>query len=448
MKSFVLENGYFLLNDGSGRLVKGALRVEGNIITKIGKSIAKQKGEKRISLAGKLLIPGFVQTHTHLCQTLFRNLADDLELLDWLQKRIWPLEGAHNENSLYASARLGISELLAGGTTTILDMGTVRHTESIFEAAKEMGIRAFIGKCLMDRDSNPSYLKESIDEAMNENVHLLEKWNGKEEGRIRYAQAPRFLLSCTDSLMREVAAIATMSKTLIHTHSSENRSEIQEVKKIYGKENVEAFVELGVAGKNLILAHCIHLTENEKNLLSKHQIKVSHCPSSNLKLASGLCDVPNLKKRGITVSIGADGSPCNNNLNMFLEMRLASLLQKPNYGPRTMPAREVFEMATIEGAKALGIEKEIGSLEVGKKADFSLIENQSKEMNLEPSEKNPEEAYSALVYSASSQNVRETWVDGKSLYRKGSFTKANFSEIVKKAALERKKLLSRAANFL
>ncbi|MGZ3705684.1 MAG: amidohydrolase family protein, partial [Bdellovibrionota bacterium] len=155
MASFVLDNGSFLLNDGSGRLLRGSLRVENGKIAKIARSIPKLKGEKRIDLAGQTVIPGFVQTHVHLCQTLFRNFADDLELLDWLRERIWPFEGAHNEKSLYASARLGIAELLAGGTTTILDMGTVRHTDAIFEAAKSMGIRAFIGKCLMDRDDNP-----------------------------------------------------------------------------------------------------------------------------------------------------------------------------------------------------------------------------------------------------------------------------------------------------
>ena len=186
MGSYVVENGFFLLNDGSGRLLRGALRVENGRIARISRSIPKQKGEKRINLSGLLVIPGFVQTHVHLCQTLFRNFADDLELLDWLSQRIWPFEGAHNEKSLYASARLGIAELLKGGTTTILDMGTVRHTNSIFEAAKEMGIRAFIGKCLMDRESCPPVLRESTRQALHENLELLARWHGKAEDRLRY----------------------------------------------------------------------------------------------------------------------------------------------------------------------------------------------------------------------------------------------------------------------
>lgn len=443
MKSYVLSDAFFLLNDGSGNLFRGDLRVEGNRIAKIAKSIAAKKGEKRFPLNGKLVIPGFIQTHTHLCQTLFRNLADDLELLDWLQKRIWPLEAAHTENSLYASARLGIAELLSGGTTTILDMGTVRHTDAIFEAVKEMGIRAFVGKCLMDRESCPPGLRESTDVALKENLKLLERWHGSESDRIRYAQAPRFLLSCTDSLMREVGKVAASTQTIIHTHSSENRGEISEVRKLYGCENVEAFANLGLAGENLVLAHCIHLSQAEQKILAQKKIKVSHCPSSNLKLASGLCDVPTLQKMGISVSIGADGSPCNNNLNMFLEMRLASLLQKPKYGPTAMPARKVFEMATIEGARALGIEKDVGSIEVGKKADLVCLETHTKEMALDLDLKRPEEAYSSLVYSASPQNVLETWVDGISIYRKGNFRRSNFSDILQKASNERKKLLRR-----
>ncbi len=443
MKSYILADAFFLLNDGSGKLFRGELRVEGNRIAKIAKSIAAKKGEKKISLNGKLVIPGFVQTHTHLCQTLFRNLADDLELLDWLQKRIWPLEAAHNENSLYASARLGIAELLAGGTTTILDMGTVRHTDAIFEAVKEMGIRAFVGKCLMDREGSPAGLRESTEQALQENIRLLERWHGRENDRIRYAQAPRFLLSCSEPLMQEVGKIAASSKTLIHTHSSENRGEIAEVRRLYGCENVEAFAKLGLAGENLVLAHCIHLSTAEQKILAEKKIKVSHCPTSNLKLASGICDVPKLQQMGISVSLGADGSPCNNNLNMFLEMRLASLLQKPKYGPTAMPARQVFEMATLEGAKALGIEHEVGSLAVGKKADFVCLETHTKEMALDLDPRKPEEVYSSLVYSASPQNVLETWIDGVSVYQRGKFRRANFADILTKATAERKKLLCR-----
>lgn len=441
-KSYVLENGFLLLNDGSGKLLRGSLRVEGNRISKVAKSIPRKKNEVRIDLNGQLLIPGFVQTHTHLCQTLFRNLADDLPLLDWLKQRIWPMEGAHTEASLYASARLGIAELLSTGTTTILDMGTVRHTDVIFEAAAEMGIRAFIGKCLMDREENPKELREPKQLALKENAALFSRWHGKENNRLQYANAPRFVLSCSEALMKELKEFSAENRSIVHTHSSENKEEIAAVRKIYGCENIEALERMGLTNERLVLAHCIWLSENEKQILARSQTRVSHCPSSNLKLASGICSVPDLQKRGISVSIGADGAPCNNNLNMFQEMRLTSLLQKPQHGAAAMKAREVFEMATIEGAKALGIDADVGSLVAGKKADFALLDMNSISNLVELEEKNPERAYSALVYSSLHQ-VSQTWVDGKSVYRQGSFPKLKSQAVTDAARKEQKRLLSR-----
>lgn len=443
MTSYVLDNGFFLLNDGSGRLLRGSLRVENGRIAKVARSIAKKKGEKRHDLSGLTVIPGFVQTHVHLCQTMFRNFADDLELLDWLRERIWPFEGAHNEKSLYASARLGIAELLAGGTTTVLDMGTVRHTDSLFEAAKEMGIRAFIGKCLMDRDENPPTLRESTKQALHENLELLERWHGQANDRLRYASAPRVLFSCTDHLMRELKLLSNANEMIVHSHSSENKGEVEKIQQMFGCGNVEAFHQLGLAGPRLVLAHCIHLSAVEKKILAETQTRVSHCPSSNLKLASGISPVPELRKLGVPVSLGADGAPCNNNLNMFQEMRLASILQKPIHGPRAMPAREVFEMATIEGARALHLGRDVGSLEVGKKADFASVDLLEPSVAIEANEKEPDKVYSALVYAASPQCVRQTWVDGRSVFRGGSYPGTTVREIVQDALRERKKLLAR-----
>ena len=439
--ALVLENGYFLLADGT--LFHGSMRIESGRIAKISKSLPKQKGEKRVSVKGNLIIPGFVQTHIHLCQTLFRNLADDLPLLDWLGQKIWPMEAAHSEKSLYASARLGIGELLAGGTTTILDMGTVKHTDIIFEAAQEMGLRAFIGKCLMDRDSSPAGLRENTKRALKEDRELCERWNGKADGRLHYAHAPRFVLSCTETLLREVSEISRQYKTLIHTHSSENRDEIAAVKQIYGAENIEVLEKLGLTGPNLVLAHCIWLSARERKILAKTGTHVSHCPSSNLKLASGLCSVPQLRKEGISVSIGADGAPCNNNLNMFQEMRLASLLQKPIHGASSMPAKEVFELATIAGARALGLENEIGSIAIGKKADLVEMDLNFPATATSLDEKYPERVFSALVYSCSPQQVKQTWIEGKSVYKEGNYPGIDASAIVQNALKEQKNLLKR-----
>jgi len=446
--SVLLKNGFFLLNDGSGQLLKGSLRVEEGKISRLSKSISSQKKEKVIDLKGKLVIPGFVQTHLHLCQTLFRNLADDLELLDWLRLKIWPMESAHTEESLYSSARLGIAELLAGGTTTILDMGTIRHTDAIFAAAEEMGIRAFIGKCLMDREENPFYLREKFKDASQENRKLMARWHGRDNGRLRYAHAPRFLLSASEQMMKELGEISADSGTLIHTHSSENKAEIDNVRKLYGCENVEAFDRLGVAHEKLILAHCIHLSAKEEKILQDKKVKVSHCPSSNLKLASGICRVMDLRKKGISVSLGADGAACNNQLSAFQEMRLASLLQKPLKGPTALSAREAFEMATIEGARALGLVSEIGSLEKGKKADFVVLGQDGAFEATDWTEKEPESAYSALVYSLGPAQVESTWVDGLPVFHQGSYPGISAANIKEQARKERKKLLDRARKIL
>lgn len=442
MARLLLEDAVVVSNDSQRRVFRGCVRLENGVITKVARRIAPMKGERRVDLSGQVLIPGFVQTHVHLCQTLFRNLADDLQLLDWLRLRIWPFEAAHTPKSLRASARLGISELLAGGTTTILDMGTVRHTDAIFQAAEEMGIRAFIGKCLMDHPESPRSLRESTRAALDENLALIARWHGAANGRLRYAQAPRFALSCTTDLLEAVRDISRAMNLLVHTHSSENREEIKAVRRLHGCDNVEYFERIGLAGPQLVLAHCIWLSPQETRILARTGTRVSHCPSSNLKLASGIAPVPRLRDAGVCVSLGADGAPCNNNLNMFQEMRLASLIQKPEHGPETMPARAVFEMATLEGARALGLEQELGSIEVGKRADLVALDLLQAASLANPD--SPNEIYSSIVYACSPANVSHTWVDGKLVYRHGKTLLADPGEVLAEALAERRKLLRRA----
>lgn len=420
MNSFVVAGAFLLTNNPADPFPQSEIWVENGRIKAIAKTVNAPASVRRLQLPGQVIIPGFVQTHIHLCQTLFRNLADDLELLDWLSQKIWPFEGAHDPASLRVSAELGIYELLASGTTTVLDMGTVRHTEVIFEAAERLGIRAFIGKCLMDRPDMPKELRENTAVALKENLILSEHWHGRASGRLHYAHAPRFALSCTETLLQNVREQAQAKAQIVHTHSSENQQEIAAVRQLYGCENIEFFERIGLAGPSLVLAHCIHLSEKEKNILAGKQIKVSHCPSSNLKLASGIAPIIDLQKRGICVSLGADGAPCNNNLNMFQEMRLASLLQKPAHGPRALAAAEAFAMATLAGAKALGLEAEIGSLEQGKKADMVALKLQSPETLVDLKAGQPSAALSAIVYSAGPQNVSHTWVEGRLVYERAA----------------------------
>ncbi len=357
------------------------------------------------------LIPGFVQTHVHLCQTLFRGLADDLQLLEWLQKKIFPFENAHNKNSLRISAKLGINELLLGGTTTLLDMGTLRHQEVVFEEMISSGIRGFSGKCLIDENELFPSFKSSTENELKYMNELANEFHNVEEGRIRYGFAPRFVLSCSEELLKETKSMMNdFPGSVYHTHSSENKNEISEVRKKYNKENIEYFDSINVLDDHTVLAHCIHLNENEKQILKNKNVKVAHCPSANLKLGSGIANIPEYIERGISVSIGADGPPCNNNLSVFTEMRLAALIQKPIHGAEAMDAKTVFKIATIEGAKALHLENEVGSIEIGKKADLVLMDLNSYVNSVVD---NDEQVYSNIVYSSGTNNVRSVMINGK-----------------------------------
>ena len=392
---------------------------------------------------GLFIFPGFIQTHIHLCQTLFRNLADDLELLNWLKDRIWKLEAAHTKESLSISAQLGIAELLSSGTTCILDMGTVKHTEEIFKAAAKIGIRANIGKCLMDRRSqNPKDLCENTESAISEALELYQKWNGAKGDRLRASFAPRFVISCTEDLLKQVAELSSLTGALVHTHASENQKEIELVKKLTGKNNIQYLDFIGLASSRLVLAHGVWPKKGELEVLKKTKSNVTHCPSSNLKLASGIAPIPEYLKSKINVSLGADGAPCNNRLNVFDEMRLAALIHKPKYGPRAMPAHLILDLVTRNGAKALHWDDQIGSIEVGKKADLVGIDLKQVE-NFCSQDDNYQAICSALVYSTQSKNVQFTMVDGKILYKKGKLKGLNINQLLSNTAthLERFKSL-------
>lgn len=406
----LFKNAKIVTMNSAGEIIEGDLLVEGSQIAAIGESI-EQSADQVIDLQGDLLIPGLIQTHIHLCQTLFRGQADDLELLDWLKLKVWPLEGGHDPESLHDSALLGIGELFLGGTTTIVDMETVHHTEHAFEAILATGMRALSGKVMMDdcNEDIPPSLREGTDASLQESIDLYEKYNGQGDGRLEVAFTPRFVISCTDTLLKEVSRYAGERNAFVHTHASENRSEIQVVESTRGMRNIVYLDKVGLTGPKLILAHCIWLDEAEKDILIQSKTRISHCPSSNLKLASGIAPIPELIKAGAEISLGADGAPCNNNLDCFREMRHAAMMQKPLHGPTVMPAQKVFELATLGGARAIGREQELGSLEVGKKADLAVVSLQG--LHTWPNEH--VDVYSQLVYQAVAGDVRLTMVDGQ-----------------------------------
>ena len=404
----LLRGGTVVTMDARRSIVRGDVLIDGDRISAIGR--VRARSAKVIDCEGRAILPGLVQAHVHLCQVLFRNHADGLELLDWLSQRIWPYEAAHDARSLGFSARLGIAELLLGGTTSILDMATVRHTEAVLEAARESGIRYTGGKCLMDAASGP--LHEDTAPALEETVRLGSKWHGREEGRIRWALCPRFVLSCSEKMLHEVRLLSEKHGWLVHTHASENRAEVEQVRKQTGRDNVEYFDDLGLCGPRTVLAHCVHVTESETRILAATRTSAVHCPGANLKLASGHAPVPRLLAEGVNVALVGDGAPCNNTLDAFHEMRLAATLHLPQFGPRAMPASEVLAMATVRGARALGLEGEIGSIEAGKKADLAIVDLAG--AHCQPAGPDP---HATIVYCARAGDVTDVFVDGRQLVR-------------------------------
>jgi len=437
-KSILIKGGTIVTMDNDDSIVRGDVLIRDGRIAEIGGVIDDPVNDV-IEAQGCAVLPGFVQTHIHLCQTLFRGAADDLALIDWLKRRVWPMEAAHTAESIRASAQLGVAELIKGGTTCALTMETVRHTEEVLRVVEESGFRANVGKCMMDKgDDVPSALHEETRASINESVRLIDKWNGAANGRIRCCFAPRFAISCTRELLSEVSDLAKQYGVTIHTHASENRNECQIVERETGERNIDYLNSLGIVGSHVVLAHCIHLDNTEMETLASTKTNVSHCPSSNLKLGSGIARVTEMLARGIPVSLGADGAACNNRLDMFTEMRTAALLQKALHGPEVLPAPRALRMATVDGARALGLHDEIGSIEVGKRPDLIVVD-------LNGAHSAPTtDVVSALAYSAQASDVRTTIIDGELVMRDRKLLTTNEATMIENANREAEALFERA----
>jgi 5-methylthioadenosine/S-adenosylhomocysteine deaminase len=406
MAELIIRGGVIVTIDADWHVVTGDVACKDGALVQVGGSYTPTERDYEILDAeGCVVMPGLVQSHVHMCQTLARGRADDLELLDWLQKRVWPYEAALEAEDVAAAARLACVELLRGGTTCVLDMATVRHTDEIFAVARDAGLRATIGKAMMDDALTPATLHETTRASIDESARLCAAWNGAEGDRLRYAYAPRFALSCTEDLLRETAIAARQAGVLIHTHASENRDEIAEVERRTGMRNIEYLHSVGLTGRDVCLAHCVWIDDAERRLLADTGTHVLHCPSSNAKLGSGVAAVAELMEAGISVSLGADGAPCNNNLDAFFELRLAALLQKSRRGATTMRASRMVRMAT------LGLDDRIGSLEPGKRGDVIVVD-----MNVAHAVPTVD-PYSAVVYALRASDVRHVVIDGRVVMR-------------------------------
>ena len=420
-------------------LVEGDVSIDDGRILAIGSNLPGAH-HKTIDARGGYILPGFIQTHIHLCQTLFRGYADDRPLMDWLRQRVWPMEAAHTPRTLRAAARLATTELLSSGTTAVLTMETVHDTAAVFEAVAESGLRATIGKCMMDATQEaPARLQEKTRAAIDESLALRRRWHGAANGRLRAAFAPRFAVSCSRELLEAVATLSADEQALVHTHASESREEIAIVRELSGgMNNLEYLASLRLASPHLCVAHCVWADEPEQALLATYDVKVMHCPGSNLKLGSGIAPVVDMRAKGITVSLGADGAACNNRLDMFEEMRLAAVLQALRHGPGALTARDALWMATRAGARTLGLEHEIGSLEVGKRADVIVVDRDQVHQTPGP------DPYSTLVYAARGSDVTHTIVDGEVLFDDGRLVRVDRREVIAEGRLAAHELASRA----
>ena len=414
--------------DASTVIDEGAVVVEDNRIVAVGdREQLRETYPDCRAYHADILMPGLVGSHVHSVQSLGRGIADDSELLDWLFDYVLPMESTLTAEEMAAAARLGYLELIESGTTTVIDHLSVAHADRAFEAAGEMGIRGLLGKVLMDQRA-PEGLLEDTEAALDESERLIEQYHGSFDDRIRYAVTPRFAVSCSEACLRGARRLADAYEGVrIHTHASENRSEIETVEADTGRRNIAWLDEVGLTGEDVVLAHCVWTSDEERELLAETGTHVTHCPSSNMKLASGIAPVVDYLDRGINVALGNDGPPCNNTLDPFTEMKQASVLQKVDrLDPTVTPTATVFEMATVNGAAAAGFD-DVGKLKPGWKADIvGLSTDSTRATPLH-------DVYSYLVFAARGEDVEFTMVDGEVLLEDGEVTVADADEIRRQA---------------
>jgi cytosine/adenosine deaminase-related metal-dependent hydrolase len=441
--------------DTAGTAMQGDLLVQNGRIAALGPTVpaalAKLPGgqaEVSYDASDSYVMPGFVHGHLHLCQTLFRGRAEQSDLLRWLRESIWPFEAAHDEDSIAASARLGLCELIAGGVTCINDMGTVRHTDTIGRVLEQVGIRAVFGKALMDQGEGvPAGLRETTRAALDEALSLAQRFDGAGNGRLKVSLAPRFVLSCSESLWHQVAEASAEKGLLVHTHLAESPSEGREVEQVVHSTAARYFSRHDLLSRRFVAAHGVWLDDEELSLLGRAHAALVHCPNANLKLGSGFARVRAWKDAGIRCGLGSDGAACNNRLDTFHEMSLAAGISRALTPERPLSARQVVELATRGGAEALGLGEVTGSLEPGKQADVIVL-NVAGPHHAPAPALGPHDPYVTVVHSARAGDVRLTMVAGKILYRDQHWTTLDQDTVVADAGAAARALhqrLERAA---
>lgn len=404
-------------------ILRGLIALKDGKIIYVGRDAEAPtfEADKVIDGEGKIAMPGLINCHTHAAMTLFRGIAEDKDLDEWLRETIWPLEAKLEPQDIYYGTLLGCIEMVKSGTTCFSDM--YFHENMVAKAVIETGLRCVLSPGIIE--AGRKMLGRIL---LRSAVNIIKEHSRVADGRILVMLGPHAVYTCSPQLLKKVGEESMKFNVGIHMHLAETESGAATVRKLYGKSEVELLGELGLLSPRLLAAHCIHLSDADINLMAKHDVKVSYNPISNMKLASGIPRIKDLLDAGITVGLGTDGPASNNSLDIFETMKVAALLQKVKYGdPHVMPAKKIVEMATIDGAKALGLESLIGSLEVGKRADLILVD--VKKPHLTPLH-NP---YAALVYSARGSDVSTVIVDGKIIMEEREIKTVNELEIIEKS---------------
>jgi cytosine/adenosine deaminase-related metal-dependent hydrolase len=432
-------------------ITDGAIAIKNNRIAATGKTddlLGQYHDDKVIDVKGKLILPGLIDTHVHLAQALIRGCADDMALIQWLCERVWVLQGNFTQDDGYASARLCIAEMLKSGTTTFLEAMLAHRYgfDGIAKAVEESGIRACLAGIVMDigtyatqTSSMHPGLVESRETSLFGVLDMHSKWNGAANDRIHVWFGPRTPGGVTSELYREMSDYARQRNMGITMHLAEVEADKIFLNEKYGLSPVYYAESVGLIGPKTVLVHMVWLTQADIDKLAETRTNVSHNPSSNSKLASGVCKVPQMLARGVNVALGCDGGPSNNDYDLIREMKLAAIIHKAvTNDPLVVPAETVLELATINGARALGLEHEIGSLEVGKKADLVVID--LNRLHTTPSP-NP---ISSLVYAATGGEVDTVVVDGRIVVEQGLLLTMNEEEVIKRAHQHAESLYQRA----
>jgi 5-methylthioadenosine/S-adenosylhomocysteine deaminase len=417
----LVTNGTVLtLDAGNTEIINGAVAIAKDTITAVGPGdeFGEWSVSRVIDANGGIIMPGLINSHTHAAMTCFRGLADDLQLMTWLNDHIFPAEAKLDEHKVFWGTLLACAEMIMSGTTCFCDM--YLYEDAVARAAKEAGVRAVVGEVLYDFDS-PNY--GPIEKGFEYTQTLIDTWKG--DPLVSIAVEPHSTYLCAPELLKRAFNLAQAFNLPLVIHLAESKSEVEQIKKRYGRTPVEHLAGLDVLAPNVLACHCVELTPNDITLLQRSDVKVAHNVESNMKLASGVAPIPCLLKEGICVGMGTDGCASNNDLDLFLEMDTVAKLHKAKtLDPTAMDARTVLRMATIQGARALGLDESIGSLEKGKKADLIIIDTHKP--HLTPMY-NP---VSHLVYAAMGSDVRTSIINGVIVMEEGHLKTINQKSVL------------------